>query len=336
MNGASGRPAGPAAGRQRGGPAAGRQRGVALVAVLWALTLLAVLAGVFSMAARTHANLARNVLEAAKAEAIADAAVNRAIAGLLVPPEAGGIRVDGTPYAWIFDDGKAIVSVEDDGGKIDINTASSEVLADLLAQAGADPKESARMADAIVDYRDADDKRSPDGAEIGDYRAAGRPAGPKNAPFEFVEELESVYGLTPAVVAAVRPALTAYTGSADPVRELMPAAADALFAPKPGRSGRIAGNRQPRPAAAGRSEAGRTEAAGGRENPASPLGLLQPLRLDGTDARSGTNVYTIHAEAQTSSGAVFVRQAVVGITPGGLPPFRFFDWQQGRRQFEIR
>ena len=327
MNRPSGRSAAPVAKL-----IAERQRGVALVVVLWVLTLLAVLAGAFSMAARTHANLARNALEGAKAEAIADAAVNRAIAGLLVPPEAGGIRVDGTPYAWSFDDGKAIVVVEDDGGKIDINTASSEVLADLFAQAGADPKESARMADAIVDYRDADDDRSPNGAEIDDYRAAGRPAGPKNAPFEFIEELESVYGLTPVIVAAVRPALTAYTGSADPVPELMPAAAaDALAAPQPGRSGRIADSRQPGPAGARR-----TEAADGSANPASPLGLLQPLRLEGTDARSGTNVYTIHAEAQTSSGAVFVRQAVVGITSDGLPPFRFFDWQQGRRQFEIR
>lgn len=300
--------------------------------VLWVLTLLSVLAGAFSMATRTHVNLARNALEGAEAEAIADAAVNRAIAALLLPAEEGSIRVDATPYAWAFADGKAVLSIEDEGGKIDINAASAEELTALFGAIGLDPRDSERLADAIIDYRDEDDDRLPNGAEMKEYRVAGKAAGPKNAPFEFLDELEGVYGMTPEVLAAVRPALTVYTGVAEPVPELAPVgAADLVTAVIAGRTGNISDDRQtalPSPQQRGTSPE--------QQNTPNALGLLVPLRLDGTDARSGTNVYTIHAEARTNSGAVFVRQAVVGIVPESLPPYRIFDWRQGRRQFELR
>lgn len=70
-----------------------RQRGLALVVVLWVLVLLALIAASFTYTTRTEVNLTRNLIEAARAEALADAGVNRAILGLLAGAGgAGGIQ----------------------------------------------------------------------------------------------------------------------------------------------------------------------------------------------------------------------------------------------------
>ncbi len=60
-------------------------RGIALVVVLWALTLLAVIAVSFTMTTRTDTKIVRNLVENAKAGALADAGVYRATLGLLEP-----------------------------------------------------------------------------------------------------------------------------------------------------------------------------------------------------------------------------------------------------------
>ncbi len=60
-------------------------RGIALVIVLWGLVLLAVIAAAFTTETRTGVTLARNLVENAKARALADAGVYRAILGLLAP-----------------------------------------------------------------------------------------------------------------------------------------------------------------------------------------------------------------------------------------------------------
>ena len=61
------------------------QRGAALVLVLWTLALLTVIAGSFSFGMRTEAVLAQNLVASAKARALADGAVHRAIYELMKP-----------------------------------------------------------------------------------------------------------------------------------------------------------------------------------------------------------------------------------------------------------
>ena len=58
------------------------QRGLALVTVLWVLMLRALVAASFTKTARTEINLARNLIESAKTEALADA-------GVLMPAKSG-------------------------------------------------------------------------------------------------------------------------------------------------------------------------------------------------------------------------------------------------------
>ncbi len=77
------------AARQRRAP----QRGLALVTVLWVLMLLSLVAASFMATTRTEINLTRNLIENAKAEALADAGVYRAVYGpLALGPRASSTR----------------------------------------------------------------------------------------------------------------------------------------------------------------------------------------------------------------------------------------------------
>jgi DNA uptake protein ComE-like DNA-binding protein len=80
--------------------------------------------------------------------------------------------------------------VQDEGAKLNLNTATAT---QLLMLPGMTPD----VADAIVDWRDTDDTPSPYGAESDYYGSVQPPYRAKNGPFETVEELLLVKGVTP-------------------------------------------------------------------------------------------------------------------------------------------
>jgi general secretion pathway protein K len=187
------------------------QRGIALIAVLWALVLLALIAATVLGESRSASRLARNLADAARAEAMADGGVHRAMAGLAAPAPAGGWRADGTVYAWQRGDGEIRVRIEDEGGKVDLNRVGGPLLRRMFEGLGLDSARAEKLADAILDYRDADDRRRKHGAEDADYLSAGLPFGAKDAPFEAVEELRQLLGVDRDLYAAVRRAVTVYS-----------------------------------------------------------------------------------------------------------------------------
>src|SRR5499433_799949 len=193
----------------------GDQRGIALVAVLWVTTILSLIAAVFMRETRVEVNLTRNSIENAKAEALADAGVNRAILGILGLDKSLPWAVDGTPYVLDLTGGTVTVSMQDEGGKIDLNRSAGQVLQGLFTSVGVAPENAARLADAIADFRDADSLRRPNGAEEADYTAANLPYGPKNAPFATTEELLQVLGVTRPLFERVASLITVYSPRRD-------------------------------------------------------------------------------------------------------------------------
>lgn len=198
-----------------------RERGFALLMVLWTLMLLAFIATVFGDNARTEVLLARNLVSNARAEALADGGVFRAAAGLTRAPRDGGFRGDGQVYVWrpSVDDnasGEAIegeevrFTIRDEGGKVDLNQAPARLLRELFVAVGLEPKPSAALADAIVDFRDEDQEKQAAGAETREYKAAELPWGPKNKPFVLVDELIYVVGMSPEIYRRVSPLVTVW------------------------------------------------------------------------------------------------------------------------------
>lgn len=176
-----------------------RPGGFALLAVLWGTVLLGLLAANLGTAARTEARLSRNLADRARAVAAVDGAVRLTVAELQAAPTA--LRRDGTPRTVSVGGVAVSVIVSEAGGLVDLNAAPPVLLVALFRAAGADAERAARLADAVIDWRDADSLPRPLGAEAAEYAAAGRPP-PGNRRFELVAELRRVLGVDDALYAA--------------------------------------------------------------------------------------------------------------------------------------
>ncbi len=291
----------------------GSQRGIALVLVLWMLVLLGVIAASFTSSRRTELQIAHNVIGIAKSEALADAGVYRAIVAMLNPHTDRRWRADGTLYPMAFGDGTVVISIHDEGGKIDLNKGKDDHLKRLFRFAGLSEDNAVALVDSIVDFRDEDDFVRLHGAEDPDYRAAGLSHGAKDRPFEAVAELNRVIGMSPAVYKRVAPFLTVYSGRAK--IDLVTAPSEVLLA-VPGIF----------PEDANALLAARARMEG--PMPSEPLPVPQTAER-GAFAMANQHVYTIRAEAMVKGGAIFVRETVVEMTTNADQPFHLLAWRRG-------
>ncbi|HSV28397.1 MAG TPA: hypothetical protein VLL76_02530, partial [Candidatus Omnitrophota bacterium] len=261
-----------------------RQGGFALLSVLWGLAFLGVLAAAIAAVATDRAHRARNLAEAARAEALADAGFVHGVAHLLEHAGDPLWRADGQPYALDLGDGRVEIVLRDEAGRVDVNYADQALLAGLLAGAGLDAEAAEALADAIQDWSDGDDLRRLNGAEAADYRDAGIDP-PANRPFALVAELARVKGMRPDLLRRLEPHLTIHSRQ----RGLDPTVASAeLLALLPG------------------------------VTPERVEGLVRPAGIQATalgqfiglDPRhvvaSKRQVFSIRAAARTSGGGTFV------------------------------
>jgi general secretion pathway protein K len=205
----------PAARRAASTAMARAVRGVALVIVLWMLALLTVIAGSMVYSLRSDVQVAGNLAAAASAEAAADAGVFRAIRELARPiTDVRRWQGNGLAHEWRFGDAALRIVIIGEAGKININAAPEILLAGMFRSLGADEEMAVSLADAIADWRDADDLRRPHGAEKEDYLAAGKDYPPKNGEFESIEELRLVLGITDEIFRRVVPLITVRSGRA--------------------------------------------------------------------------------------------------------------------------
>ena len=186
-----------------------KQAGVVLVLTLWMLTLLTIMAAGYSYAMRTETQLAIHGVELAKARATAEAGLWLAVADLLERQEERQWQADGTLYQINFGEGKINLKIQDEAGKIDLNTASDELLRGLLETYSLPEDDVTFLLHAILDWRDPDKHRRKPGAEDSDYETAGY--GAKDGPFNSIEELRLVAGMTNAVYKKIYPALTLHS-----------------------------------------------------------------------------------------------------------------------------
>jgi general secretion pathway protein K len=198
------------------------QRGVALLIVLWACTLLAILLGGYAALARTEGLQVRNQVAQIQAHYAAEAGVMRAIhdiqASRQVKPQAGRVAVEridnGRPSDFRLDAFTVRVTVTDEAGKIDINSASPTILQGLFVAAGLDVASAQTLAANIADWRNP---LATDSAGTRQrYAQAGLDHGPRHAPFASLEELQAVLGMDPALYEKVAPAITIWSHRESP------------------------------------------------------------------------------------------------------------------------
>lgn len=289
-----------------------RQRGVALVLVLWVVTLLSVIAGNFAFSMRGEAQIARNLLSTAQAQAQADAGVQRAWYELMKPPtELNRWVGDGAPHELGLTDGILRISIQDESGKIDLNTASEALLVGLFRSVGVTAESATALVEGVQDWRDSDKLRRLHGAEEAEYLAAGKNYAPSNAPFETVDELQRVLGMTPELFRLLEPALTVY--SKQPGVNTAVAQSATLLA-IPGVN----------PETVQQFLVLRQSMLANQQNAPALVGA-------GAFASgpSGASVYAVRSKVQMVDGTVFVRQAVARITRNPKRPVTLLAWGEG-------
>jgi len=285
------------------------QRGVALVLVMWVAVLLTVIAGSFIVERRTEMLVVSNSVSMARAEAIADAGVQRAVFEIYRndnSPDAW--KRDGTRYSMTFDNTPVAVEIRDESAKIDINTAYEPLLRGLLVSSGLPDDEASRVLDAILDWRDPDDLKRPNGAEAPDYNAAGLLYKPANGPFQAIEELQLVLGMRPEIYRRIAPFITVYSRAPGVNTQL---ASREVLLSLPGATTEAVDEYL------ARREAAR---AAGQPLPAFATSLPGPAGF--------TMVASIRAQTQLEDGTAFVREAVAILRPAPRRPVTFLAWRQ--------
>ena len=89
-------------------------------------------------------------------------------------------------------------SIHDENGKININTASRDILTKALAANGLSlGSDRDTIVDSILDWIDKDDRHRANGAESDYYRGLSPAYSAKNGPLDSLEELLKIRGVTP-------------------------------------------------------------------------------------------------------------------------------------------
>jgi general secretion pathway protein K len=288
-----------------------RQRGIALIIVMWLTIMLTVIASGFAFSMHSEALIARNSLSLARVRAAANGGIERMAFELARPRYPTAWSSDGQPHQWQEGDVTLVATAVDESAKIDINTAPETLLKGLFEHVGgADPEAAGRIVDSVLDWRDADDLRRPNGAEEADYRAAGLKQKPANAPFETTMELARVLNVTPAIFARVADSITVY--SRQPGVNATTASRDVLLA---------------LPAATPESVDAylqqRAEALAAK----LPVPAFPPAS---GFAAGAVPIWRIRAVASMADGVTFAREAVVRPSGDGRRPLLTLRWQEAQ------
>ncbi len=184
--------------------------GSILIIVLWISFGLVTLTLYFASSMALELRAADQRVAGLQAEHAIEGAV-RYVSNLLATVEEPGLMPDLQPLEveevpvgdarfWLIGRGDQqtlpdlpLFGLVDEASKLNLNTATREMI-ELL------PGMTVELATAIIDWRDSDDTPTEGGAEDEVYLRLDPPYRCKNAPFESVEELRLVYGMTPDVL----------------------------------------------------------------------------------------------------------------------------------------
>jgi general secretion pathway protein K len=188
-----------------------------LLVVIWGLGVISLLIVSAMSSGKLRLQMAFNIAIATRTQLIAEGAINAAILSLMIGRDAEGstqaVRPshDGEPRYCKLGGAVVALSIEDEGGKIDINGASAKLLQTVLMGFGLDMRHADVVANAIVMFRSPPENdlstrmRAADGSK--------KPYPPKRAPFQTIYELDQVEGIEGPLFLTLAPFLTVHSQS---------------------------------------------------------------------------------------------------------------------------
>lgn len=182
--------------------------------VLWVLTILTVIVFAFSYMTRAETYASLTFKEWTAKKFLAEAGIERGAMeifyrkqNLNAAPEEGSEvwKMDGTPYTVETGNGRFVVSIIDESGKISINTlndSSGIIMKNLLINAGVQEEIADTIVDSTLDWKDNQGGviHRLHGAGDDYYSSLPTPYKPRHNNFETLEELLLVKGMTPQIL----------------------------------------------------------------------------------------------------------------------------------------
>lgn len=175
-----------------------QQYGMAILSVMWVLVLLAMLAAMGSGRARSQLQQAHADVLTTQRKYDEQSAVVIAIA----------TGCDGISRSLHLSHSELRVRCSADSARLSINHADRAQWQRFLMAVGESGQVAQGLADHILDWRDADNIRRVQGAELQDYLHAGRTVFPSNKLFASVSELRNVLGIDSVLYRKISPYLT--------------------------------------------------------------------------------------------------------------------------------
>jgi type II secretory pathway component PulK len=184
----------------------GGSRGAVMIVTLWIVLGISALALIFARSVAVELFASANQVAGLEADAVAKGALQYVIAQLdgsdgaipdptTFPCQAVSI---GAGYFWILrppGDTQTgyCFGLVDEASKLNVNSATAAMLENL-------PNMTVDMAESIVNWRSAASAASAEGASDSYYLSLPQPYNCKHSPFETVEELLLVEGVTPQLL----------------------------------------------------------------------------------------------------------------------------------------
>jgi hypothetical protein len=178
-------------------------RGVVLIAALWSCALIMWFAFQISAQTRLMGEDRIHAIRDSQALYLAIGGCYEALARMGQPPPLRmdqpldlNWQPDGRPRTVAYKSGIAVVIIEPEEMRLNVNLIQVVQLRQVLQRAGADEVTSERLADRILDFIDASGIRRPQGMEKDDYIKAGLHYIPFNGPLTGLDQLLLVPGLS--------------------------------------------------------------------------------------------------------------------------------------------
>lgn len=194
-------------------PSLTRQQGIALIQVLLLTVLLSVILMSMNHQARQHIRLAEAVqhytdaamaLHSAEAEIVFTLLSNEAV-------QLASNNVTAAPnwnfYGEPFTFQDIELEIYDTSGLLNAAAPAPALLSQFTAQHANSAALGRQLAAALADWQDKDDKPRLDGVEQAGYSQLDV----RNGPIQYTEELLFIKGMTPGLLAELRPLLSFFT-----------------------------------------------------------------------------------------------------------------------------
>jgi len=181
--------------------------GFALVAVIWSVGLITLMGMAVIIGARYRTRVASSYASVVAAEAAAESAINLGIATALSGVAEPNVKF---PLRCRMPGGeRVLVTVEEETGKVDLNTASPAVLARFFTALTRDQSLGVRITERIMELRHPKTK---------DGKAEPKNARPEPG-FTTIMQLDQVDGISPRLFRSALRLVTVRSGSPEPDME---------------------------------------------------------------------------------------------------------------------